>query len=91
MDSLLATFLDADTALRAWTNRAGTSEAARKLSKAIADLRRATAAHALADAAATPDTKADFAQLVEIAAASGLSWHDMAAIINRAGERNPRI
>ncbi|HYG91183.1 MAG TPA: hypothetical protein VD978_33570 [Azospirillum sp.] len=91
MGKLISTFLEADTALRAWVHRAGRNEAARKAAKAITDLRRAVAAQALAEAAATPDPKADFAQLVEVAATAGVTWQDMAAIVNRAGERNPRI
>jgi len=31
----------------------------------------------------------DFADLVALAAAAGLAWQDMAAIVNRAHQRNP--
>lgn len=88
-ESLFTTFLGVDVTLRAFLNRSGNSAAARELCRALGQLRRAAAAQALAQAAATPDPKADFSKLVEIAAAAGLPWQDMAAIVNRAHERIP--
>lgn len=91
MPRLVDTFVAFDAAVRAYAQAVGQSRAARRLAQATAALRRDLAAAALADQAQRPDPKADFATLVDMASAAGLGWQDMAAIINRAGERNPRI
>ena len=89
MGNLLKAYLGADVAFRSFLNRSGNSVAARDLAKALVQLRRVAAACALAEAAAERDPGMDFADLVALAAAAGLAWQDMAAIVNRAHQRNP--
>ena len=89
MGTLFKAYLGADVAFRAFLNRSGNSAAARDLAKALVQLRRVAAAQALAEAAVERDPRIDFTDLVDLAAAAGIAWQDMAAIVNRAHQRHP--
>jgi len=87
MGKMINAVLGFDIALRAYLNRAGNSAAAKHLAQAGVALRRVAAEHALDQAAQVRDPRLAFEELVDLAAA--VPWQDMAAIVNRAGERNP--
>lgn len=91
MGKMINAVLGFDIALRAYLNRAGNSAAAKHLAQAGAALRRVAAEQALDDAVQARDPKLTFEQLVELAVAAGVPWQDMAAIVNRAHERNPGV
>jgi hypothetical protein len=87
MGALVRAWLDLDTALRAF-DRSGDSARARSLRAALCAFRRQSAALVLTDHGGA--AKTDFAIIVQIASAAGLSWQDMAEAVNNAAEHRPR-
>jgi len=88
MHSLVTAALDFDVALRAWCHSPGKANA-QALAASGAALRRYACGRALAAETTNPDPAADFARVVDLAIAAGLGWPEVAAIVNRAAERNP--
>lgn len=87
MDKMFAALIGFDVALRCYLNRAGNSAAARDLAKAGIELRRIAAAQALAEARTDP--KADLQAVLQTAINAGVTWHELAALVNTMHDRNP--
>ena len=87
MGQMLRAYLGFDVALRCYFNRSGNTAAGRELAKAGAELRRIVAAQVLAEARTDP--KADLEAVLLAAINAGVSWQDMAAMVNTIHQRNP--
>jgi hypothetical protein len=87
MGQMLNALIGFDIALRAYLNRAGNTAAARELAKAGVALRCVASAQALAEA--KNDPKADLQAVLQAAVNAGVSWHELAALVNTMHERNP--
>lgn len=88
MGGLARAWLELDVAIRAYVGRAGSSPHTRVLVAALAHFNRAAAGLALTQRDTT--AKQDFAAIVRIARAAGLSWQDIVEVVNQAAESNPR-
>lgn len=97
MATLARAWLELDVALRAYLDRVGQDAPhTRALVAAIINFQRPAARLALTENTAKggfatgATAKEDFAAIVRLARAAGLSWQDMAEAVNNAAEHNPR-
>lgn len=84
--TLIAAVLEIDCATACY--RDVRSERCRRLREAVAGLRLAVAPAALMGLDFR-EPRAAFVRAVDLAVDAGLTWHDLAAVVNRAGEARP--